>query len=360
MKLKSILIVDDNSVDLEILSIACSSLDCSVDTASCAADALEKYTEKRHTVVLTDYIMQPEDGTDLIARIRQLDPEAQCLLMTGFVDAKANRFAINNHLPPVIRKPIRIVNLVEQMRIALNSDRGATSSLSNLSLSNQMDMCIPLMGQSTEITRVREKVTRLVEAASFVVIEGPVGIGKLDLAGFLHGAGPYADSNLVEFHTRDKDIQTIERELISRDGQLGECVLNAKDGALIIDNIELFPRELQGALAAKFEEIAKTCRLFVLSDVGLDGLFEEGSIDDELFFQLSLVSLYLPPLSERPIDIDAIVRFLTKSDFYDSFGSPLQDDEIDQLIAELQSVQLPGNIGELMERVRQHMALRGS
>lgn len=356
MTLKSILIVDDNAVDLEIVSIACSTLDCEVDTARDAGDALAKYKERHHTVVLSDYIMQPLDGTELIAQILRLNPEAQCLLMTGFVDAKANRFLRMNGLPPVIKKPIRIANLAEQVRLALNSDRGATACLSDVSLSNQMDQCIPLIGQSHDICQIRKKIASVVENTNPVVIEGPSGIGKLDLGEFLHSAGKYAGSNIVECALKGMSPEAIERDLISKKGEFGQMISDAANGTLILNNIETFPRDLQGVLAAKFKEIAKSCRLIILSDTRLEDLYEQEGIDELLFFELSLDTIYLPPLAERPLDIEAIIRFLTKSELCGLQNRAVPEVQIDLLVAELRRMSLQGNIGELMERIRQSVS----
>ena len=66
------------------MSLACESLDLQVDVAASVEDALAAYDGKRHSLVLTDYQMEPANGIDLVLRLQELDPAAKIIFMTGY------------------------------------------------------------------------------------------------------------------------------------------------------------------------------------------------------------------------------------------------------------------------------------
>ena len=183
--LHSILVVDDNSVDLEIISLACKHLDCLVEPVACPEEAFEKYTSNNYSLVLTDYCMGAVSGLDLISRIRSHDPDAKCLLMSGKPDQKMNDFICKMDLPPPITKPIRPNHLIELIRVALNKHRGATQVLSHVAVSNRMDQCIALLGHSSAICQARKKVVEYSKSHKPIFLEGPFGVGKPDVVDFI-------------------------------------------------------------------------------------------------------------------------------------------------------------------------------
>lgn len=352
LKLQSVLVVDDSAVDREIVSIACSCLDCEVETAKSAEEALAAYKERRHSVILTDYQMEPVNGLQLISQIRQFDPEANCLIMSGMPDAMVTNYVTHNNLPNVIAKPIRPTSLTEQIRIAFNRHRGASERLATVAVANRMDQCIALLGHSYEICQVRKQLARLVDSHAPLVLEGPNGIGKPEIARFIHGVGPFSQSHFVECVCSDMTTEEMRELVIDEDGNWGALLREARHGTLVLFNIQSLPMPLQEALAREFQSLTLECHVITMADGRLDAMLDGGQLDINLYFQLSVESLHIPALSERPADIEEIVRFITASPEYGESGKPISATEVDLLVAELRRTRLDRNLHELIERVR--------
>ena len=82
----TILLVDDNKDGLVVRRSLLEELGYHVETSPNAEDALKLFAASRFDLIVTDYKMPRMNGTELIARIRKLDPDARVILLSGFVD----------------------------------------------------------------------------------------------------------------------------------------------------------------------------------------------------------------------------------------------------------------------------------
>ena len=348
----SILVVDDSPVDLEFISLACESLDCEVDVASTVEEALQKYRDKQHTLILTDYQMAPHNGIDLALRLREINPNAECVFMTGRSDSTLANFVIEHDLPMIVNKPIRPANLRDRLRVALHRRRGATSAPSSVALTNRMDECVALLGESPHISNVRKRIRELVKSHLPFLIEGSPGIGKPQIAELIHQNGPFGQSNYKLCDCAVLKEHGLECQLIAQDGTWGKLLDDARDGTVALSNVDALPTANQAQLAKAFPEIIKEIHVICLLDKPLDEIMDDGELDDMLYFQLSLESLHIPDLSERPVDVEEMVRFVTsKTDRFGLDREP-QPIEVDALVANLRKAYLERNVDELVERVR--------
>lgn len=352
MKNNSLLIVDDRAMDLEIVSMACSKLDCVVDTAQGASEALAKYKEIGHSIILADYQMKPMNGIDLISEIRAINPDAICLIMTAFPDARVVKFVNEMDMSNVIPKPIRHGYLAEQLRIAVNKHRGATKQLGEIAISNRMDQCVALLGESLEISQVRKQISGLINVHRPLFIEGPYGVGKPEVVKFIHNSGPYADSHIVVCSCQDMTSEEIEANLISAEGEWGACIKEAEHGTLVLNHVECIPLEIQRVFANHIKAINEHCRIVSWANALIDDLLDAGEIDAELYFQLTLDSIHLPALSDRPIDIEEIVRFVASAPEEFGLERTMKPLEVDLLVIKLRTSVPAGNLRELIERVK--------
>jgi len=81
-----ILLVDDNRDGLTVRKLLLEELGCQVEVAGCGEEALKLFSSSRFDVIVTDYRMPRMNGTELIGRIRALNPEARIILLSGFVE----------------------------------------------------------------------------------------------------------------------------------------------------------------------------------------------------------------------------------------------------------------------------------
>jgi len=306
--------------------------------------------------VLTDYKMEPFDGVDLVRQLREIDEAANCLIMTACPDAKIHAYVAATGLSGIIKKPIRPTNLAEQLRVALYKRRGATERLGEIAVTNRMDRCIALLGQSYQICQVRKQIADLLNKKNPFFIEGPFGVGKPDIVRFIHNAGCYANSPLVIYACDELSPGEFNEKLIAPDGSFGSCVQAAEHGMLVLTHIEAIPLDLQQLLARQIDALSEICRLTTWANALMDDLLAAGKVAEELYFALSLETLHVPALSERPTDIEEIVRYIAASPTDFKLERRLTKDELDLLVADLRRCTLEGNLRELIQKVRQACA----
>jgi DNA-binding NtrC family response regulator len=281
-----VLVVDDSQTDLEIISIVCASLGWEVDVAPNGVEAIQKFQERGHQLVLSDYVMEPMNGIYVVSKILELDPSVIALMMTGYPNAEVRRFSEEMSIN-LVTKPFQAKELKEKLRLALNRDSGAREQVSGVALSNRMDNCAPLASDNKEVMELRDKLTRYLGSSKPLLLVGPVGSGKLEIARFLHETGPRGGKSHIEFDCSDLTEERAHSELIAPDGSFGHIFKEAEGSTFILRHVSGLPLSAQRALASELDGIATRMHLIVTSDEALEDGLGRGEVDDEFYFRLT-------------------------------------------------------------------------
>ncbi len=309
----AILIVDDNAVDRSSIASACSRLEYEIDTAASGEEALRKYKENKYRLVITDYNMQPMSGLELVQELRAIDADVECIIVTGSTSPEVMAYVQSNELSPVISKPITPRNLMNRAILSLERNRGAKEVVGEIALTNRMDTCLPLIGSSPACLHLRAEVASLLNTSEPILIYGPAGSGKPQVASFIHQQGSYGHSVCLECFCARESPDELAHSLIAPDGTYGDMIELTKNGTLILHNIEALPMNLQQVFAQEFKRIAKCTHIIVLSDGCLDSYVAEGLIDEQLYFEISLNTMQVPSIASREQDIPEMVKFMVRS-----------------------------------------------
>ena len=117
----SILVVDDNEDLLETFSLILKRRGFDVDTAENGAAAVDKFKMHHFDVTLMDIVMPQMDGVEAFRKIREMHPEAAVILMTAYSEEELIQMARDEGAHGVIRKPIKIDQLIELIKKAVAS-----------------------------------------------------------------------------------------------------------------------------------------------------------------------------------------------------------------------------------------------
>lgn len=218
--------------------------------------------------------------------------------------------------------------------------------------------------RSANMKRIVDKVKQVAPFPTSILISGPSGVGKEVIANLIHHTSNRKDKPFIKVNCGAIPEQLLESELFGyekgaftgarQNGKIGLLEL-ANKGTVLLDEIGELPLSLQVKLLRVLQEkqiqriggnevIQLDIRIISATNKCLPELVEMGKFREDLFYRLQVVELKIPPLSERPEDIEVLV------DYFFTYFSKLYGVE-KQLANEtknvLQSYPWPGNVREL-------------
>ena len=231
-----------------------------------------------------------------------------------------------------------------------------------------------LIGESEPLREVMVKVEQMAPVSSTVLVEGESGSGKELVARALAALGPRRNKAFIAVNVGALPESLLESELFGHEKgaftgaaerRLGRFEL-ADGGTLFLDEISEIPQSTQVKLLRVLEEreftrvggvqsISVNVRVIAATNRPLREYVEEGSFRADLYYRLNVLSIYLPPLRERPEDIPILVRRFIK-DFTAEHDRPFPG--ISAAAMEmLVQYPWPGNVRELRNLVESMVVL---
>ncbi|MDE3128617.1 MAG: sigma-54-dependent Fis family transcriptional regulator [Gemmatimonadota bacterium] len=225
-----------------------------------------------------------------------------------------------------------------------------------------------LVGESEPLREVLVKVEQMAPVSSTVLVEGESGTGKELVARALHRLGPRKNKPFIAVNVGALPETLLESELFGHEKgaftgaaerRLGRFEL-ADEGTLFLDEIGDIPPATQVKLLRVLEDrevmrlgatqpIRVNVRVIAATNRPLREQVEEGSFRADLFYRLSVLGIYLPPLRGRKADIPFLVRQFIRQ-FSAEHGREFLgiSAEAMQLLVDYQ---WPGNVRELKNLV---------
>jgi two-component system response regulator AtoC len=363
-----VLIVDDENNIRRVLAAMLKREGYEVTTAADGEQALAVMQKAPVSVVVTDLVMPRVGGMELLRRVVADWPDVPVILITahGSVDSavaalKAGAFDYvtkpfdQEELKKVIGKAARAHDLEQRNVHAPLADVDADS---------------PLVGESPAMRAIHERVARVADSPSTVLVTGESGTGKGLIAQALHDRSSRRERPLIKVNCAAIPKDLVESELFGYEKGAFTGAVGSKPGrfeladggTLFLDEIGEVPAEIQAKLLrvlqeSEFERVGGVrtlrvdVRLIAATNRDLKALIAEGRFSDALYYRLAVVPMELPPLRDRRQDIPLLVSHFIKK-FNQRLGKRVEgvDPEAMQL---LQAYGWPGNIRELenlMER----------
>lgn len=227
----------------------------------------------------------------------------------------------------------------------------------------------PIVYRSEAMRRVLEQADTAARSSASVLIYGESGVGKELVARRIHESsgrrGPFVAVNLSSLPEElfESEMQGYERGAFTGAFQRKIGLLEMADtGTLFIDEVPDIPPRIQVKLLRLLQErnfmrlgstrvLHSDFRLIVATNRNLFEAMRQGTFRNDLFYRICVVPLFIPPLRERPEDIDALLTYYLE-EFSRLNACPVPAAEPADLL-KLRSYGWPGNIRELknvMER----------
>jgi DNA-binding NtrC family response regulator len=359
-------IVDDEKNLNQGLAIALEGEGCEVVQAYSLADLSRLLAERTPDVVLLDVRLPDGDGISALPAILRARPEAKVIVMTAYGDSPTIVRAIQEGAYDFLDKPFpleAVKNLV---------GRAAESILLKRRIFRlSRDNSVSLVGDCPAVASVRSLVEKLSGHRDVnVLITGESGTGKEVAARLIHEASG-GTGDLIALNCAAIPEALLEAELFGyrRGAFTGAAqdktglIESADGGTLFLDEIADLPMTLQGKLLRFLDsrtvrplgatrERKVSVRVVCATAADLKERVEKGTFRQDLFYRISMIPVFLPPLRERGRDV-----LLLAETFISEFNRKMNR-SIRGLTPEVEEVFLryrwPGNVRELrnvLERV---------
>jgi len=372
-KKMKILIVDDDQALCRSLQVPLSLQKHDVRVVFSAGDAIEVLPTFKPEVVFLDINLPDQSGLQTLPAIVSATGEPTVIIMTGESDNLITVQAMRQGAFDYLRKPLDLDDIYAMLdRVAVNRSQPKHVADSNVSLMVNASQA-NIVGTHPDIVDLHKKIGLLSRSRVTVLIQGESGTGKELAARILHDARnaklPFVDINCSavvptllesEFFGHEKGAFTgAERTKIGKFEHAGR-------GTIFFDEIGDMPMDLQSKLLRVLQEgqfvrvgglepIPFQARFISATHWDLEKLVVEGRFRKDLFYRITVSSLYLPPLRDRLADIPLLVETLVKKICRQlECAEPIiKEEAIDKLLGH----SWPGNVRELENVLTRSIAL---
>jgi DNA-binding NtrC family response regulator len=367
----SVLVVDDEASILGTLKKALSLEGYSVDVAGGVRIAEERLGKKDYDLVLLDLSLPDGDGLSLLERIRERDAGLYVIMMSGHGTIDAAVRATRLGALDFLEKPLSTDRLLVMLENALRLKRVEREAHELHAQAGHFD---ELLGSSSAMVDLRDRVLRAARSSASVLITGERGTGKELVARALHRASPRAKGALERLNCAAVPAELIESELFGHEAgaftgatrQRAGKFERADGGTLFLDEVGDMAPSMQAKLLRVLQErelervggsetLKVDVRVVAATNRDLRADSASGSFRADLFDRLNVVPLELPPLRARRDDIPELAEhFLTISRRENARPGIALDEEA---LAALSRYPFPGNVRELKNLVERLVIL---
>ncbi|MBL4330899.1 two-component system response regulator GlrR [Klebsiella pneumoniae] len=362
-----LLLVDDDPGLLKLLGMRLVSEGYSVVTAESGPEALRVLGREKVDLVISDLRMDEMDGLQLFSEIQKGHPGMPVIILTAHGSIPDAVAATQQGVFSFLTKPVDKDALYKAIDEALEQRSPATDEAWRQAIVTRS----PLM------LRLLEQAGMVAQSDVSVLINGQSGTGKEIVAQAIHNASPRHDKPFVAINCGALPEQLLESELFGHArGAFTGAVSNreglfqaAEGGTLFLDEIGDMPVALQVKLLRVLQErkvrplgsnrdIEINVRIISATHRDLPKAMARGEFREDLFYRLNVVSLKIPPLSERTEDIPLLANHLLRqsADRHKPFVRAFSSDAMKRLMA----AKWPGNVRQLVNVIEQCVALTSS
>ncbi len=342
-----------------------------VHTASTADDGLAEYQKFRPNLVFMDVKMPGMDGMDALRKLREIDPAATVVMISGHATIRTAVEATQLGAYEILEKPLdtdRILVMLRNVFDHLNL-REENSRLKNISNSPY-----EIVGESPVMRAMVEKIEKVGSTPARVLITGENGTGKELVARALHRHSARDGKPFVEVNCAAIPQELIESELFGHmKGSFTGAIADragkfeqANKGTLFLDEIGDMSMSAQAKVLRVLQDnvitriggskpITVDVRVLAATNKNLEQEIAAGRFREDLYYRLNVVPIHVAPLREHRDDIPQLVEYFVSVLSAREGITPRRVSE--SALARLMELDWPGNVRELRNTVERMLIL---
>lgn len=379
--MKSILVGSKDSKAVEVI-LECFKHDHQVIYAADYDDCLRLFKKKRHEFFFLDIDflqngLSMEDFETILQSFLQIFPAAQIVVLSNAARIREAVLAVRAGATAYLIHPL---DSYEVRLVAENINE-------SLRVQSELDYLrdISWRGESPDILETNSRIMKEVfnnirtvaRTDSTILLTGETGTGKSVLARLIHQNSKRRDKQFVGLHCGAIPETLLESELFGHEKgaftgairrKLGKFEIS-DGGSIFLDEIGTISSAMQIKLLQILQDrtfqrvggetnLTADLRVIAATNSDLKRLCEEGKFRQDLYYRLNVFHLEIPPLRERPEDIELLARYILSR--LNRFNSKHIHDVEPAILDRLKNYPWPGNIRELENLIERAYILESS
>ncbi|KAA2218197.1 MULTISPECIES: sigma-54-dependent transcriptional regulator [Maribacter] len=345
-----------------------------VEEAEDGLKGLETIKNNDYDLVLCDIKMPKMDGVEVLEAARKIKPEIPFIMISGHGDLDTAVNTMRLGAFDYISKPPDLNRLLTTVRNALDrKDLVAENKILKKKVSKNYEM----VGESQEISAIKEIIEKVAPTDARVLITGSNGTGKELVAHWLHEKSSRSKAPFIEVNCAAIPSELIESELFGHvKGAFTSAVKDragkfeaANKGTIFLDEIGDMSLSAQAKVLRVLQEnkisrvgtdkdIKVDVRVLAATNKNLQKEIEEGKFREDLYHRLAVILIKVPSLNDRREDIPLLIEHFSQKITDEQGMSPKTFSK--KAIELLKAYDWTGNIRELRNVVERLIILGGA
>lgn len=368
------LIVDDEQIALRNLEHVMKKEGYDVSGTQRGPNALKLLEENWYDIVLTDLKMEKVDGMQILKKCKEFHPDTEVIMITGYATIQSAIEAMKKGAYDYIAKPFKLDEVRKVVREAVEKVR---LKKENLQLREQIEKYqgkVKVITQDANMRRLLETSMQIAPTDCNVLISGESGTGKELLARYIHFHSSRADGPFFAINCGAFTEELLSNELFGHEkgAFTGAAAMKkgliemASGGTLFLDEIAEMPPSMQVKLLRVIQErealrvggtesLKIDVRFIAATNRDIQDTVKSGQFRQDLYFRLNVISLHIPPLSDRKDDIQLLSYYFLKK--YTALMKKNVAEISQDVISILMNYDFPGNVRELENIIERGVAL---
>jgi two-component system nitrogen regulation response regulator NtrX len=366
-----VLVIDDEAAIRDSLKMILEYEGYEVLTAATGEEGIAQAEREAPDLVFLDVKMPGMDGLEVLQRLRHLVEVMPIVVVSGHGTVSTAVEATKLGAFDFIEKPLERERVLVTVRNAVDSRRLRSE---NRSFRRDAEKRYQIVGDSGQLTRVREAIAKAAPTNATVLIWGESGVGKELVAHAIHARSTRSHRPMVAMNCAGLPETLLESELFGHvRGAFTGAVFTKKGrfaladgGTIFLDEIGTLSVAVQAKLLRvlqdrEFEPLGAertqrvNVRVIAATNRDLRQLVADGRFQEDLYYRLNVIPIAIPPLRERREDIRLLVEHFLRR-FAERTGKPI--DGIDEgVLDELERYDWPGNVRELENTIERAVVL---
>ncbi len=371
-----LLLVENEPATLGLLTTLLKAENHEVTPAKGGEDALTLLETRSFDLMLTDIRMSGMDGMQLLDKAKKIVPDMPVIMLTAFGTVSTAVEALKLGAFDYLTKPFKVDELMTTVRRALEYNRAMQENASMKAELETRYRMENIVAESESMQKVCEMIRRVAPTDATVLISGESGTGKEVVAKAIHACSMRKDKLFLPVNCAALPEPLLESEMFGHvkgaftgaDSHKAGLFEAAEGGTIFLDEIGSMPIAIQSKLLRVLQErevrrlgsndhVSVDARVLAASNEDLRKRIDEGQFREDLFYRLSVITIDIEPLRDRPKDILPIAYAIIRKETPEGKQRPKLSAEVGEL---LETYDWPGNVRQLENCIKHALTFASS